>query len=208
MSLLDYIHSHAEKGARIPEATVWRIVIQICQALKYIHVDRGVVHRDLTPANVLIQQHHTELRVKLADFGLAKRKGGVSIMSSAVGTMPYSCPEIIQHEEYTGAHCPASSSSCRLRPHHVGYRHRRCSLLCLPSLLTPEPLPCRQTLCRQSGRVELGLPAVLHAGARAAVRRLQPARGGVEDRRGDVSAAQQSRFAAARGAVGTAAHHR
>jgi serine/threonine protein kinase len=83
-------------------AQVWSIVIQICQALKYIHVNRGVVHRDLTPANILIQQrdlaHHTELRVKLADFGLAKRKGGASLMSSAVGTMPYSCPEIIQHE--------------------------------------------------------------------------------------------------------------
>ena len=48
MSLLDYIHSHAEKALKIPEATVWSIVIQICQALKYIHVNRGVFTKTLT----------------------------------------------------------------------------------------------------------------------------------------------------------------
>ena len=78
-------------------------------------LNAGVVHRDLTPANILIQQrdelttgaqhNSSELRVKLADFGLAKRKGvASSLMSSAVGTMPYSCPEIIQHEVRTHTH--------------------------------------------------------------------------------------------------------
>lgn len=39
---------------------------------------------------------------KIADFGLAKRlTGGPGITAqSVVGTMPYTCPEIIQQEQY------------------------------------------------------------------------------------------------------------
>lgn len=95
---------------------MWSILIQICRALRYIHVRKGVAHRDLSPTNVMVQQQQRGgvgggggggagdrggVRVKLADFGLAKRKGAGSVMHSAVGTLPYSCPEIIQHQEYT-----------------------------------------------------------------------------------------------------------
>ena len=38
----------------------------------------------------------------LADFGLAReKKTNNSIMRSVVGTISYSCPEIIQHQEYS-----------------------------------------------------------------------------------------------------------
>jgi serine/threonine protein kinase len=44
--------------------------LQVVLALHYIHVEMGVVHRDLTPNNILLE--HDTRRAKIADFGLAK----------------------------------------------------------------------------------------------------------------------------------------
>jgi NIMA (never in mitosis gene a)-related kinase len=43
------------------------------------------------------------MNIKLADFGLAKRWGtqSASVMKSFVGTILYSCPEIVQSQPYT-----------------------------------------------------------------------------------------------------------
>jgi serine/threonine protein kinase len=58
------------------------------------------VHRDLAPSNILID---SDFNIKLADFGLAKKFGtnSVSVMKSFVGTILYSCPEIVQSQTYT-----------------------------------------------------------------------------------------------------------
>ena len=40
-------------------------------------------------------------QTKIADFGLAKSLTGSVVAQSVVGTMPYTCPEIIQQERYT-----------------------------------------------------------------------------------------------------------
>lgn len=43
---------------------------QVCLALQYIHREKHVVHRDLTPSNIMIGADDV---VKVADFGLAKQ---------------------------------------------------------------------------------------------------------------------------------------
>lgn len=98
-TLSDYITSLREKGQRISEGQLWRIFIEMCAALRYLHVDKHVVHRDFTPANILITR---ELHVKIADFGLAKQWGTQSsgYMKSFVGTIVYTCPEIVQSKPY------------------------------------------------------------------------------------------------------------
>jgi serine/threonine protein kinase len=97
-SLSDRLASVAEKGEIMPEAQLWAIFSQICMALRYIHKEKRVVHRDLSPANILIDGADT---VKIADFGLARqRRSEQSVLESWVGTISYACPEIITHEAY------------------------------------------------------------------------------------------------------------
>ena len=74
------------------------IVPQVCDALQYAH-DRGVVHRDVKPENILLSP---DGRVKIADFGLAKLlgKGGedrtLTGTDQVMGTLHYMAPEQIR----------------------------------------------------------------------------------------------------------------
>ena len=97
-TLLDHLNSLAEKAESMPEQRVWSIFTQVSLALQYMHREQHVVHRDLTPSNILISVDDI---VKVADFGLAKQRLGTnSAMESVVGTVLYQCPELIQHESY------------------------------------------------------------------------------------------------------------
>ena len=65
----------------------------VAEALAYAHA-KGVVHRDLTPANILVE--HETGRVVTTDFGLARvaRSGGsLSTVGMLVGTPEYWSPE-------------------------------------------------------------------------------------------------------------------
>jgi serine/threonine-protein kinase len=72
---------------------------QICDALAAAH-DAGLVHRDLKPANVFLARAGDEgPRVKLLDFGIAKRIDGATARTDPnmiVGTMEYLSPEQIR----------------------------------------------------------------------------------------------------------------
>ena len=57
------------ENTTLSEDNVKTIVYQLLLALEYCHA-RRVVHRDLKPQNILIERD--TLRVKLADFGLAR----------------------------------------------------------------------------------------------------------------------------------------
>ncbi|XP_036394617.1 serine/threonine-protein kinase Nek10 [Megalops cyprinoides] len=95
--LADHFTSLKEKQQQFTEERVWNIFIQICLALRYLHKEKRIVHRDLTPNNIMLGERD---KVTITDFGLAKQKQENSKLMSVVGTILYSCPEIVKSEPY------------------------------------------------------------------------------------------------------------
>lgn len=97
MSLADYIQSLSEKKQKVKEEIAWNIFFQLCSALRYLHYDVRILHRDFAPSNILLDENFT---VKLIDFGLATKWGtqSASANKSFVGTILYSCPEMVQNK--------------------------------------------------------------------------------------------------------------
>jgi serine/threonine-protein kinase len=90
-------------GAMDPSRVV-ELLDQFASALDAAH-SRGLVHRDVKPANILITVKDGEEHAYLTDFGLAKKydtASGLTAKGAVVGTVDYMSPEQI-----TGSHTDA-----------------------------------------------------------------------------------------------------
>ncbi|HET9213595.1 MAG TPA: serine/threonine-protein kinase [Gaiellaceae bacterium] len=84
----------------------WRAVeagAQVLEALAHAH-GKGVVHRDVKPANVMVEAGD-ELSVRLLDFGLAQLDHADTLTAAGdvPGTLAYIAPERLVGGEATGA---------------------------------------------------------------------------------------------------------
>ena len=82
------------EAKRIGPGDARSIVLQLCDALSYLH-SRQVVHRDIKPANILVT--HNGRNVKIIDFGLSD-SDSYSILKGAAGTRSFAAPELLAGE--------------------------------------------------------------------------------------------------------------
>ncbi|KAI9639676.1 putative Serine/threonine-protein kinase [Dioszegia hungarica] len=111
------------------EALSRHVILQVAEAIRYLHEERGVVHRDIKPENLLFDRipitpsrnpNHRPYdeekedegefragiggggigRVKIADFGLSKIVWDEQTMTPC-GTVGYTAPEIVKDERYS-----------------------------------------------------------------------------------------------------------
>jgi len=81
------------RTGRMTQEVALALLPQICDALQFAH-DHGIVHRDIKPGNIMLTR---DGRVKIADFGLAKRHETESAFHTqqgiGMGTPAYAAPE-------------------------------------------------------------------------------------------------------------------
>ncbi len=101
--LRESLRDRLDREHRLPLAEAARLTVQIASALDAAHA-RGVVHRDVKPENILIND---EGRVLLTDFGIARelsflRKTSTSRTLASTG-LPVGTPEYMAPEQLRGA---------------------------------------------------------------------------------------------------------
>src|SRR2546421_6892760 len=87
---------HLKRGP-LTLTEVHLLFVPLVQAVAYIH-RRGVIHRDLKPTNILLDEQDGQLYVRLIDFGIASLQGGaasapLTTAGNEVGTVAYMAPE-------------------------------------------------------------------------------------------------------------------
>lgn len=85
-----------EEQKRLSPERAGRIALRLCDALGHIH-EHGVVHRDLKPDNVMIDDQDG---IKLIDFGIARQAGARRLtfakLTKSMGTPDYISPEQVK----------------------------------------------------------------------------------------------------------------
>lgn len=87
--LMDYV----QKYSYIDEDTSREIIRQVLEGVAYVHAI-GISHRDIKPENILIAECDP-VKVKIADFGLAKFANAGTFLKTFCGTLSYLAPEVL-----------------------------------------------------------------------------------------------------------------
>jgi serine/threonine protein kinase len=93
--VMEFIEGHSLKERLdtrepVPLAETVRIMQQVLAALQFSH-DKGVIHRDVKPGNVMLT---IDGQVKLADFGIARiESSAMTQVGTMIGTPAYMSPE-------------------------------------------------------------------------------------------------------------------
>ena len=101
-----YLVSQLVEGERLDRSGLGddqavRAIAAVCDALAYAH-SRGIVHRDVKPANILVARDGT---VTLTDFGIASDEDSrdQTVDERVLGTLSYMSPEQAAGTQATGA---------------------------------------------------------------------------------------------------------
>jgi eukaryotic-like serine/threonine-protein kinase len=133
------------QGERLPIETVVKIGSAAARALDYAH-GQGVVHRDVKPANILLD---ASMQPLLADFGLAKLHGEMTAMTitgQILGTPNYMAPEQAAGDRDVAPSSDIYGLGAVLYAMLTGRPPQEASspAAVLQKLLSVEPIPLRQ----------------------------------------------------------------
>lgn len=126
-----------------PDATL-EIVTAIAEALDYAH-SRGLLHRDVKPANILLTDPSAaRRRILLADFGVARRVddiSGLTATNMAVGSMAYSPPEQLLGQDLDGRadQYALAASAFHLLAGRSPFHHSNAAVVISKHLSEPPP---------------------------------------------------------------------
>ena len=100
--MADSLTSFVDKHEKIPVHIKYSIVHDVSLGLCYLHNhDPPIVHRDLSPNNVLLTAHHV---AKISDLGVAKviKADSRKTMTKAPGTVDFMPPEALANSPVYG----------------------------------------------------------------------------------------------------------
>jgi len=103
--ITEYIHGAdlytyvEDKNYKIPEFRIVSIIQQLCCAEYYLNVF-GIIHRDIKPEHLLLDDKYEEPTIKLIDFGLAEILFPKEKTCAQFGTVGYTAPEVLRGIPY------------------------------------------------------------------------------------------------------------
>jgi serine/threonine-protein kinase len=89
-SLVEYLERHRRLARKPDVELAVFIASRVCRALQYVFETAAIVHRDVSPSNIMMTREGT---VKLIDFGIATRSGTRD--QSLTGKPAYMAPEMV-----------------------------------------------------------------------------------------------------------------
>lgn len=96
-NLHELLHHQSQANEALPSGLIAYIAHELGQALAYAH-ESGVVHRDISPSNVLVSRRG---EIKLTDFGIARARDRTRMTEAGLikGKIAYMAPEYAQGAE-------------------------------------------------------------------------------------------------------------
>jgi len=85
-----FVYSHLE--SRIPEEIIGKVTVATLKALSYLKDKLKIIHRDVKPSNILMDQSGN---IKLCDFGISGQLVDSIAKTRDAGCRPYMAPERI-----------------------------------------------------------------------------------------------------------------
>ena len=99
-NLDDFIRKHRINGKKIPDCFIWKIFLHCCLGIKYLHLN-NIIHRDIKPQNILLDNKEIPNRAVICDFGASIcLNEQTEFCSTKIGTPYFMSPEANNQPKY------------------------------------------------------------------------------------------------------------